>query len=174
MNKSADNQLPFPVAIVYGMDIEPKDKQTLRNFCEDFLIENVPQDKYLSLPVAVVTEVKEDDPVGVQTIFAGPVRISNFMIREEHGDNGRMLVVEYESAIMERYYHMIADMYSEVDHDPELTFVLCYHYEGDHDLENLSYHLNRYLPIITASGDISGLYDDTETNAIMLGIDELE
>lgn len=173
-NSNDENALPFPVALIYGMDIEPKDKQTIKNFCDDFGIVETVDDKYLSLPIAVIEKVQPDEPEGVQKIFSGPVRASNFMLNVVESDGVMLLVVEYESDIMEKYYEMIADMYQEIDHDPELTFVIAHHYEGDHDIENLSYHFNRYLPLVTASGDISGLYDDTETNAIMLGYVEYE
>lgn len=174
-NSKDENALPFPVALVYGMDIEPKDKQTIKNFCEDFNIFETVDDKYLSLPIAVIEKVLESEPEGVQKIFNGPVRASNFRLYVEDGDGVQLLMVEYESDIMQKYYEMIADMYQEIDHDPEFTFVIAHHYEsGEHDMDNLSYHFNRYLPIVTASGDISGLYDDNETNAIMLGYEEFD
>lgn len=174
LNKTDNNALPFPVALVYGMDIETKDKKTIKNFCEDFNIEMTVDDKYLSLPIAVIEKVAEDEPEGVQKIFNGPVRASNFRITKVDEEGVVLLMVEYDSNMMEKYFSTIADIYREIDHDPELTFVIAHHYEGDHDLDNLSYHFNRYLPLITASGDISGLYDDTETNAIMLGFREFE
>lgn len=175
LNKNDDNKLPFPVTLIYGMDIEEKDKSTMKNFCEDFMIENVVDDKYMALPIAVIEKVEENDPEGVQRIFHGPVRISNFRLSVEVLEGERSLIVNYESPMMGKYFDMISDMYTQIDHDPEFNFILSYNYEGDHDVDNLSYHFNRYLPIITASGDISGMYDDIETNAMMLGVmDEIE
>lgn len=172
-NTEKENAIPFPVYLVYGMDLETKDKDIIRNFCEDYGISEVVEDKYLSVPIAVVDEVYENEPQGVMKIFKGPVRLSGFKLRSEDVDGVRCLIAEYESPTMEKYFEMISDIYEAVDHDPSFDLVIAHHYEGDHDLENLSYHLNRYAPYLTTSGDISGLYDDRETNAIMLGYDEV-
>lgn len=154
------------------MDIESKDKATIRNFCEDFRIETVPNDKCIAMPIAVIDEVYEGEPQGVQRLFNGPIRATNFKLRVDEDSGVRLLVVEYDSDVMMKHYEMIADMYESVDHEPDFTFVIAHHYEGDHDLDNLSYHFNRYMPFVTTSGDISGLYDDTELNSMMLGYDE--
>lgn len=151
------------------MGVDADSKATILNFADDYGIENVPEERFLVAPLAVVTKVGENEPSQPPQVFTGPVRISNFSIFTEEVEGKTLLLVEYDSPAFERYYDYIAGMYKDVDHDPDLTFVLSYDYDGDHDLDNLSYNFNRYLPIITLTEDITGYYDDYELEGILFG-----
>lgn len=154
------------------MGVESSNKETIENFAADFDITGVPESKYMVAPIAVIGELYKSDPVDLIRIFNGPVRVSNFSLFVDDSSGTNMLMAEYESPAMEKYFDLLKDTYTEIDHDPDFTIVISYDYEGDFDLDNLSFHFNRYLPMITLTEDISGYYDETETDAILFGYRE--
>lgn len=173
-NREEEQEIQFPVALLYAMDIDARHKQTIYNFAEDMGIENVPQMKYMNIALAVISDIdEENDPEEILEVFKGPVMISNFRIVTADMEGSTALLVEYESPVLEKYFDIVSKAYTELDHDsPEYDFVLSYDYEGDHDLDSLSFKFNQYLPFISGSTDISGYYEEDVLNAMMVGVGE--
>lgn len=108
-------------------------------------------------------------------IFKGPISISGFQLTIDKIDGKKCLVVDFDSYILETMFESLRKTYSQIDHEEvELDFVLSYDYHGNHDVDELTYKFNQYLPTITAASDISGFYGEDDVNAMMFGFKEIE
>lgn len=162
--------LKFPTALLYALEINDNDKDTIKNFCEDFDIKCV-EPRLLVLPIAVITELNDHEPREVQNFMTGPAIAYNFGLFIEEIEGRSCLMVEYESTAIDLMYDRIEETYETIDHeDMESSFILSCDIDSvDLDLEQLSFEFNRYMPSLSVNNDVSGFYSEDELNAVLLG-----
>ena len=174
MAQDNKGKFKFNTGLLYALDFDEKSKETIRNFAQDFQIPSVPPDDIMNIPVAVVTEINEEkDPSEVLEFFSGPVKIRNFNVVMENIEGKNVLLVEYDSPVLEKIFDSIQKSYSKLDQEEkEFDFILSSDAPSDIDLDHLSFKFNQYMQFLVGSEDISGFYSLEMIDRMMIGVQE--
>lgn len=171
VNERSSNmpQEQLPLGILFGAEIDSSYKETLKNFCEDFEIENIIEEKYMAIPIAT-SEVMQE----LKAVLPGPIIASEFMLYTLEEDGRKSLLVGFESPMIEKIFYEIQKSYELDEEEPDMSFVLSFDYTGDDSdeaMNELSYQFNQYFPMIEASQEITGYYTEEELDRFVFGSD---
>lgn len=164
-----------PLATVFGMELDNRSKQTVKNFAVDYGFgDTVPEDKYLSAILAISESIAPID----QDFFGGNLIMNEFYITAEEIEGNTHLMVNFASVEGEKILDKIIRAYpdAEIEREEEFDFVLSYDYGGDTSeewIDHLTIKFNEYAGgFLVASKDITGHYDEVTLNGFLIGKDD--
>lgn len=149
MNPNEESNTKTRSITATTMPVSPESYETIKRFCEDMDIPNIPERRNMFVEIMARTGLREAITPGEQmTFYADNMQFS--IMNRIGDDGGNVLFLEFDSPAIERLFHEMQDQYKEqiveIEDSPILGIVISNDFEDNNfDYDEADQKINHYL-----------------------------